>query len=85
MSAVMAKKQRKCGPARRQISLRREVYDRLSQFAELQGRSRSGLCEDWIAADLDARGIPVPDASECTPARPKGKHPKHYAKAIFTW
>lgn len=47
-------------PARRTFSVNGLTYQRLSEFAEEEGRTVSGTIEDWVAEDLDSKDVPIP-------------------------
>lgn len=49
---------------RRSISFLGLTYQRLGDFAEREGKSRSGTLEEWIHEAMDAVGQPVPSIVE---------------------
>ena len=75
-------------PERRAISIKGETYARLKIYAYEQGESMSGFIEDWVAADLDARGVPIPERVEprpTPPPDPESEEVDEAAKDHFTF
>ena len=69
-------------PARRAASIKGLTHQRLKNYAESEGRSISSILEKWIDADMDAKGVPVPEVEDC-PKRPES-HRKR-SREIFTF
>jgi len=43
------------------ISVRGETHQRLKDYCDSKGIRYGATCTEWIEADLDAKGVPVPD------------------------
>jgi hypothetical protein len=56
---------------RRSISVKGLTYQRLSNWCEKNGRTRSGLVEDLLIEFLDIEGEPTPEI--LLPKKPKEK------------
>lgn len=75
----MAKRQ-----TRKSISVKGITYQRLKNYCDSQGRSISGVLEEFIAAHLDAEKVPVPKAI-APPPEPAPTFREDITPAIVTW
>lgn len=74
----MAKRQ-----TRRSISVMGRTYARLDHHTKTTGESVSGYIERLVAADLDARGVPVFD--KLPPVKPREPNMDDVGSGIFTF
>lgn len=74
----MAKRQ-----TRRSVSLRGLTYQRLADYCAALGMSASGYLEELITADLDARGVPVPE--RVRPPQPRSRTEEDFPGSHFTF